>query len=148
MLSGVECVCEERLQLYMTNCNVSDSSIERKENNFWMKALYSNGTYQGLVIHPSRCPFDYCVTTPVEITLTDLDVQCDHNHSGTLCGSCVQNFSLSLGSLHCLPCSNTYILLIFPFALAGVTLVALLLLLRLTVAYGTLNGLVFYTNTL
>ena len=146
MLSGVECVCEERLQPYTTNCNVSDSSIERKENNFWMKALYSNGTYQGLVIHPSGCPFDYCVNTPTTFTLTDLDAQCDHNRSGTLCGSCIHNFSSTLGSLHCLPCSNTYILLILPFALAGVVLVALLLFLRLTMAYGTLNGMVFYAN--
>ena len=146
MLSGVECVCEERLQPYTTNCNVNDSSIERKENNFWMKALYSNGTYQGLVIHPSRCPFDHCVNTPVTFTLTNLDAQCDHNRSGTLCGSCIQHLSLSLGSLHCLPCSNSYVLLILLFALAGVALVALLLLLRLTVAYGTLNGMVFYAN--
>ena len=146
MFSGIQCVCEERLQPYTTNCNVSDNSIERRENNFWMKALYSNGTYQGLLIHSSRCPFDYCVNTPATLTLTDLDAQCDHNRSGTLCGSCIHNFSLSLGSLHCLPCTNTYILLVLPFALAGVALIALLLLLRLTMAYGTLNGLVFYAN--
>ena len=116
MLSGVECVCEERLQPYTTSCNVSDSSIERKENNFWMKAVYNSGTYQGLVIHPSRCPFDYCVNTPTTLTLTDLDVQCNHNRLGTLCGSCIHNCSLSFGSLHCLPCSNTYLVLILPFA--------------------------------
>ena len=146
MLSGVECICEERLHPYTTNCNVSDSSIQRKENNFWMKAIYSNGTYQGLIIHPSRCPFDYCVNTPVEITLQRIDAQCAHNRSGTLCGACIHNFSLSLGSSHSLPCSNTYLVLILPFALAGVALVGLLLFLRLTVAYGTLNGLVFYAN--
>ena len=146
MLSGEKCICEERLHPYTTNCNVSDSSIQRKENNFWMKAIYSNETYQGLVIHPSRCPFDYCVNTPVEIILQRIDAQCAHNRSGTLCGACIHNFSLSLGSSHCLPCSNTYLVLILPFALAGVALVALLLFLRLTVAYGTLNGLVFYAN--
>ena len=93
--------------IHTTNCNISDNSIERKTNNFWMKALYSNGTYQGLVIHPSRCPFDYCVSSPLLIALNDLDTQCDHNRSGALCGSCIHNFSLSLGSLHCLPCNNT-----------------------------------------
>ena len=36
--------------------------------------------------------------------------------------------------------------LILPFALAGVVLVAVLLLLNLSVAVGTVNGLIFYAN--
>ena len=147
MLSGLECVCEERLQPYTTNCSVDDGSIERQDNNFWMSAVYSNGTYEGLILHPSRCPFDYCVSTPVKVTLSSIDAQCDHNHSGILCGSCIQHFSVSLGSLHCLSCNNVYLTLLLPFALAGVALVVLLLFLRLTVSYGTLNGLIFYANT-
>ena len=42
-----------------------------------MGALYDNKTYKGLVLHPG-CPFDYCVDTPVHITLDDLDVQCNY----------------------------------------------------------------------
>ena len=58
--------------------------------------------------------------------------------------------SLSLGSSHCLQCpSNWYIqLTVITVAaiLAGIALVVLLLVLNLTVAVGTLNGLIFYAN--
>ena len=146
-LSGLECVCEDRLQRYTTNCNVDDSSVERSSNTFWMGAVYNNETYEGLILH-SGCPFDNCVDTPVSIKLDILDIQCNHNHSGTLCGSCKSNYSITFGTLHSLPCSNHYLALILPFALAGVALVAALLLLQLSVANGTVNGLIFYANVI
>ena len=71
---------------------------------------------------------------------------CDFNRSGILCGSCRNSLSLALGSLHCIACSNFYIFLVVPFALAGVALVAVILLLRLTVDVGTINGLLFFAN--
>ena len=48
--------------------------------------------------------------------------------------------------MHCIPCGNTYLALILPFAAAGIALVALLLFLHMTVAHGTLSGLIFYAN--
>ena len=145
-LRGPECTCEERLEQLNATCNVDDSSIERSSSNtFWIGALYVNGTYEGLITH-SRCPFDYCVDTPVNFTLDNVDAQCQHNHSGALCGSCKSNLSTALGTLHCLPCSHSYLALILPFTLAGAALVAILLLLNLSVASGTLNGLIFYAN--
>ena len=146
MKSGSECVCEERLQAYTTDCSIDDSSIGRSHNNFWVEALYSNQSYEGLILHRLGCPFDYCVDTPVRVNLDNHDVQCNHNHLGTLCGSCKENFSVVLGTLHCLPCSSAYLALTLPFALAGVALVAFLLLVRLTVAQGTLSGLILYAN--
>ena len=74
------------------------------------------------------------------------DEQCDFNHAGLLCGKCKENFSLILGSFRCEECSSEYLALLIPFALAGVALVILLFLLKLTVAAGTLHGLIFYAN--
>ena len=151
--NGSECVCEERLQVdrFKAFCNISDGSIEWISNLFWMGALYENdsneSTYEGLILHRG-CPLDYCVATPVPITLDNLDIQCNHNHFGILCGSCKENYSIALGSVHCLPCSNNYLALILPFAVAGIALVAILLLLRMTVTIGTLNGLIFYANVI
>ena len=82
----------------------------------------------------------------LNVTLDDADIQCDFNHSGFLCGSCKEHFSIALGSLHCLECSNTYLALILPFALSGTVLVVLLLLLQLTVAKGSINSLICYAN--
>ena len=147
--NGSNCVCEERLQRFNALCIIDDSSIQwTTDSMFWMGALYDNdSTYKGLILHPG-CPLDYCVDTPVPITLDNLDIQCNHNHSGILCGSCKENYSIALGNLHCLPCSNNYLALILPFALAGIALVAVVLFLRLTVTAGTLNGLIFYANVI
>ena len=43
-------------------------------------------------------------------------------------------------------CTNIHLALLIPFAVMGVALVFLLLVCKLTVAAGTLSGLVFYAN--
>lgn len=142
-----ECVCEARLKNFTQRCFIDNSSIERMENNFWVsQQTNDSGPIDGLVIHQGGCPFDYCTSNSINVTLDNPNVQCDNNRSGILCGTCKENFSLTLGSLHCLPCSNAYLALVIPFALAGIALVVILFLLRLTVAIGTLNGLIFYAN--
>ena len=47
------------------------------------------------------------------------------------------------GSSRCRKCSNVYVLLIIPFVLIGI---AFLFIFNLTVAIGTINGLIFYAN--
>lgn len=143
---GSECVCDKRLEAFNTTCNIDRGTISRAKNTFWLTGLYDNSSYRGLLLHQVGCPLDFCMNTALEIHLNDTDMQCNHNHSGIVCGSCRENFSIALGTLHCLPCNNAYILLVLPFALAGIILVAVLLLLQMTVALGTMNGLIFYAN--
>ena len=107
---------------------------------------YTNGT--GFVIHD--CPFDYCVEKPVNISLSSLDTadeQCAYNRTGSLCGMC-KDLSLIFGSSRCQECSSYYIFLLIPFALAGIALLAFILLLNISVATGTIHGLIFYANIL
>ena len=85
-------------------------------------------------------------------------MQCANNRSGLLCGACnikqcnhslacnSTGYSLVLGSSRCKKCTNVHLLLLIPFALMGVALVFLLLVCKLTVATGTLSGLVLYAN--
>ena len=135
------CTCEERLQRYTTECDINDQSIQRR-GEFWVG--FDNQS-RGLILHP-HCPFDYCKSGTINITLNNSDVQCDHNRSGILCGACQRHLSLALGSSRCLPCSNTFISLVFPFAIAGFALVTFLFICKLTVAAGTISGLIFYAN--
>ena len=107
---------------------------------------YCNSTFKGLILHDPGCPLDYCVDTPISITLDNLDVQCNHNHVGLLCGSCKENYSIVFGTVHCHLCNNTFLALILPFSLAGIALVAVLLLLKISAANGTIKGLIFYAN--
>ena len=65
------------------------------------------------------------------------------NRSGTLCGKCQNGFSLALGSHRCISCpNNNYLALLIPIVLGTVVLVILIKVLDLTVAKGTLNGLI------
>ena len=146
-LDGFECVCEDRLQRYTSSCNVEDNSIQRYSNTFWMGTIFDNETFEGFILHPG-CPFDYCIDYPVSVNLDNIDIQCNHNHTGHLCGSCKDNYSIAFDTLHCLPCSDDYLALIIPFALAGIVLVIILLLLQLSVATGMINGLIFYANVI
>ena len=146
-LSGYEplCKCAQRLEQYTNACSIADSKIERAtDHEFWVGYKQDN-TSNGLILHP-HCPFDYCTSNELYLTVDDSDEQCSNNRTGLLCGKCTQTFSLALGTNRCLQCSDDYLGLIVAFVFAGVALVLLLLVLRLTVAVGTINGLVFYAN--
>ena len=140
-----KCICAERLQRFTTMCLVDYKEILRaQDSRFWVGYDIIS---QGLILHP-HCPFDYCTVKELHLAVDDSDKQCNYNRSGLLCGTCSESLSLALGSSHCLQCSNSYLLLVFAFAFAGIALVILLLVLRLTVAAGTINGLIFYANVL
>ena len=147
--SGEQCVCEERLQEYGAECTIDEEAfiLRRADTKlFWISALYdNNGTYQGLILYKT-CPLDYCNLDTVSITLSDLDVQCDNNRSGLLCGACATNHSFMFGGSQCQVCSDAYLALLVAFAVAGIALVAFLTFLRLTVATGMINSIILYAN--
>ena len=138
-----KCVCAERLQKFTNMCLVDDKEVLRAQDaTFWVGY---DSTSQGLILHP-HCPFDYCTIKEIYFEVEDSDKQCDYNRSGILCGKCSENLSLALGSSRCLQCSNAYLTLLVAFIFSGIALVLLLLVLRLTVAAGTINGLIIYAN--
>ena len=141
-----ECICDHTLWQYTNTCNINRQAIFRgRSSTFWLGVFYNNGTQEGLIHHPF-CPLDYCISENKYINLNNPDEQCSFNRSGLLCGKCKEGLSLVLGSSQCKECSNVYLALLIPFALAGVLVVIFLFLLHLTVAAGTLHGLIFYAN--
>ena len=151
--TSCECVCDSELKQYIENCNASTEMLERK-GNVWISYLNTGDNFtSGYLIYP-YCPLNYCLspTSKVEINLNiphGADAQCADGHSGILCGSCRKNLSLSLGSSRCIPCSTHWpkmLAFLLGISLAGIALVIVLLMLNLTVAIGTLNGILFYAN--
>ena len=151
-----ECVCDSKLSPYITgtNCNYQNKSVTRN-GNFYITVI-NNGTdnSSGYLIYP-HCPLDYCVPPypNVQINLNIVNgsnIQCANNRSGMLCGVCQPGFSLSLGISHCIRCPKDwykqFVAILIVALLAGIVLIALLMILNLTVAVGTLNGLIFYAN--
>ena len=148
--SEIDCICEcaqTLKQHQITSCSGENETI-LVEPNIWIGlSNYSNKTR--FVIQD--CPFDFCVEKPVNISLSSpdgADEQCAYNRTGSLCGMCQEDLSLVFGSSRCQECSNNYISLLIPFALAGIALVTFILLFNLTVATGTIHGLIFYANIL
>ena len=127
-------------------CSIDDKTIT-KRNGSWV------GVFEEHLATSEHCHLDYCdpnvtVIYSTNITL-DQDRQCRYNRSGLLCGSCRKGFSLILGSLECREkCSNWWLFLVIPLALAGIFLVFIITYLNLTVTTGTVCGLIFYANVI
>ena len=146
------CDCHSDISQYMEHCDSHTGLLTKQpQTRAWIS--YINDTdLTGYLVYPN-CPFDYCLSTNASIDLNQpngADAQCAFDRSSLLCGSCQPGLSLSLGSSHCLPCPSYWpaVLIATTIAaiLAGIALVALLLILNMTVAGGTLNGLIFYAN--
>ena len=146
------CVCHRVLQslsfIKESDCNSTSLMIVRNKP-FWISS--TNDTFMVY----EDCPFTYCFPSvpPISINLDrtgGVDAQCNFNHSGILCGRCQEGLTLSIGSSHCIECKNywpvVFLLVVIGTFLAGLVLVVLLMLTNLTVAAGTLNGVIFYAN--
>ena len=138
------CQCDPVLVQYgITNCNINDQTILRPVNS-WISATTHNNSY---TYHISlHCSFHYCLPHSSHLNFSNPNSQCQFNRSGILCGHCQQGLSTVFSSSHCQHCSNIFLLLIIPIAVAGTVLVLLLFALNLTVTDGTINGFILYAN--
>ena len=73
-------------------------------------------------------PFDYYKPAPLQLNLMHPESS-SLGHSGILCDGCNNELSLVLGSSLCRHCSNKYLALLIPFAIAGVFLVVISIIL-------------------
>ena len=148
------CECDTKLTEYnnvtIARCDFQTRTLE-KVTNSWISYSKNYGyNYSSYLIH-LHCPREYCKPPNINLSFPDgVDVQCKSHRSGVLCGTCSVNFSISLGSTNCIPCPNywpaQFIGICILFFLSGILLVTFLLALNLTVAVGTLNGIIFYAN--
>ena len=140
------CTCHPHLQVLNIQCNITSARILRNAHS-WINATFNKGGVAiGILVH-QYCPFGYCKAHNLDLSLQNPDEQCALNRSGTLCGACQPNLSKVLGSSKCKHCSNFWLRVIINVtALAGLILVAFLMLLNFTISEGTISGLIFYAN--
>ena len=125
------------------NCvAVNETGLFSWSSNVWT-SIYEDG-----ILYDTHCPFDYCnITGQLINLLNDSDNQCAFNRAGRLCGGCRENYSLAIGSSHCIQCpNNNNLALVIFFAATGFILVFFITALNLTVSQGMVNGLIFYAN--
>ena len=161
-LSNHRCDCYLHLILFDSCTIANGTGYFSWSSNTWTRV------YEAGILYNTHCPFDHCKTTRKYGTsrntsdcppdyckvvgdlfdlVTEPDSQCSFNRKGTLCGGCMENYSLAIGSSHCIHCpnNNNLALAIF-FTAAGFLLVFFVSALNLTVSQGMVNGLVFYAN--
>ena len=147
---GLYCSCVPLLLKYNVTCDITHNSIQRQDY-MWIGYKHyhnENGNHSSVVLH-STCPNNYCKPGAINITsdeTLDQDEQCAFNRTGIMCGSCERNLSTVFGSSNCMECTHFSLFLILAFAFAGILLVVVLFALNLTVAEGTIHGLLFYAN--
>ena len=128
------------------SCSISSgAALIKRPAPYWIGL--PNDTNSSLLFHP-HCPFDYCQSDDIDITVVSPNTQCSNGRSGILCGSCSDGLSMILGSSACKMCSNVYLASISIFILVGIALVAVITILDMTVSVGTLNGIILLSNIL
>ena len=137
------CQCSSSLVQFDIRCDIDNETIQRPANA-WIAPVFQNSTYYFYV--SLLCPFHYCLTRSSNLNLYTPDLQCQFSRSAILCGQCQRGLSTVFGSSHCQQCSNIYLFLIVPIAIAGLLLVLLLFILNLTVTDGTINAFILYVN--
>ena len=147
--TGSYCDCNSLLKQLNDHisCNIKTQTI-RRVPSVWIGTVESNGLLT--VAYHQHCPFDYCTDAVVNLHVLNeslsQDDQCAFNRTGIMCGSCPEGLSVILGSSECHYCSNYWLLLHIPMALLGIIIIFLLTILNITIAEGTLSGLIFYCN--
>ena len=141
------CQCITSKKISISNCSIQNLTITKQSRSWLGEFQIGNRSY---LASNKYCPLDYCNNSFLNIKIdsnkTYQNEQCQYHRTGILCGSCPSRWSMVLGSSECQKCSNMWLLLVVPFALAGVLLVIIIHFLNLTVTMGTICGLIFYAN--
>ena len=148
MRTNSSCACSLLLIRDHVSCDITTQTIKRLPPA-WIGSIDNDSGSKSVAFH-SNCPFDYCVSTDIELFSTNDSLsqndQCAFNRTGVLCGSCAEGLSNIFGSSECRSCSNYWLLLFIPLALIGVAFPIMLIVFNITITEGTLSGIIFYSN--
>ncbi len=142
------CICDLLLQDNIEyTCNINSRSIHIPANSWLGKVQSHDVTFNQVIGYSSVCPYKYCKNGITDVIMTEKDLLCDSNRTGSLCGQCIDGYSIVLGSDACRVCdSNLWLLIILVYVIAGVVLVAFLFCLKLTISIEVFSAIIFYAN--
>jgi len=139
------CICDEFLSGRCSDgfqCDPCTGLITRLNPQSWLSVINGDIQYLKFCI-PTLCNG----ITDVKFILQDnINILCTNNHVGRGCGSCLDNYSRVFGSDNCKQCSSIWLWTIILYATLGIMLVVILFMLKFTVTFGAINGLIFYCN--
>lgn len=152
-LDDFTCKCLQIFDELNISCNITNQEINVPWNT-WIG--YNNDSDSFLpfktYLKSDYCPQHFCNTdeSKVHTSLFEFNQneQCQENRCGIMCGECVANYSVVFGNEACKKCSNNWLWMIPAYAIAGLLLIFFLTVFDVTVADGTINGLIFYANVI
>ena len=146
-LHNGSCSCYSKLTSRGYSCDIDTETITSPPG-YWTGTEEQKGSE--VLLFGDLCHPNYCDSEKRDFHITDDPAEaCLGNRTGVLCGECKENYSVVFGSDTCYDhCTDVYLLIVLVYAMAGVLLVFLLFALRITVATGAINGLIFYANVL
>ena len=152
------CECNPLFREFYAYCDIDTQLIQMylpAHSSAWFgcdsqRIINSKKCY---LTHARDCYY-YCNQKDHHVNITSWtvhdDQQCLPGRTGILCGACKAGLSQILGSgTKCQKCSNKNLFFLLPlFLLSGWLIITLLIALNMTVAEGTINGLILYGNTM
>ena len=146
-LNNESCTCDNKLTSHGYSCDIDTETITSPPG-YWTGTEEQKDSEA--ILFDALCHPNYCDNDRRDFHLTDDPAEaCLGNRTGVLCGKCKENYSVVFGSDTCYDhCTDVYYLTMLVYVLAGLLLVFLLFALRITVATGAINGLIFYANVL
>ena len=139
------CSCYPILANNGFSCSIKNKTgLLQLNSTVWVNATFNESG----ILYNRFCPLLYCKSGNKIVNIgDDPSKQCASNRTGILCGACMDNFSLAIGSSRCIECPNSHnMALLLAFAAGGVLLVFFILALNLTATQGLINGVIFYAN--
>ena len=141
----------------INSCNINNLTVTKWKGSWVGYNSISNHLYQNGIIYHRVCPLDYCrdesnIIIEVSDSTMKSDMQCSDHRTGLLCGSCINNYSVVVGSTRCIDCRKKpklYALMVTVLlAIASLLLIFLSASLNMYVTNGTFSGLLLYVNIL
>ena len=126
-------------------CDTQNGVVKVPNSVSWI-GCYNNSEGQQCEVSMSPSCFRGFCNYSIPHWSTGSANKCIESREGTLCGSCIENYSTVFGSNRCYQCTNWWLFTIVFYAVAGLLLIAFLFALNLTISTGTLNGLIFFAN--
>ena len=141
------CVCDEFLTERCSDgfyCDPSTGLITRLNVQSWLSVI------DGDIQYLKFCFPTFCndIADVKFVLQNDSNILCTNYHAGRGCGGCLNNYSRVFGSDNCKQCSSMWLLTILLYAALGVMLVIFLFMLKFTVTFGAINGLIFFCNVM
>ena len=146
-MKNSRCECKDFLaKIPSLVCDNNNMTLTRTKP-IWV-GFYKKLTGGTVLAWSEQCPPKLCFSNlSININLSRHDSLCMDNATGSLCGKCNDNFSLVFGADLCQECSNWWLFTIVLYISSGILLICIIMQLRLTITNGTINGIIFYANT-